>query len=292
MRSLAYVDVLSPKTVEEALEILDEHKGSIRVLAGGTDLILQLRKSTSIDGKLLNIFSLDELRYIKYEDERVKIGALTDFNTIAESAIVQKHAPVLADAARWIGSIQILNKASIGGNIVNASPAADSLPALYVLEATLTLQTRKTKRQVPISEFYKGYKKLDIHPNELLVEISFNSVKENQIGMFFKHGLRQGDAISVVNGAVLLEVTPGSHVVRDARIALGAVAPTVVRAREVEARLKGKKLDEKTMLEVSERVVASISPIDDVRGSAAYRTEMCKNYVYMTLWKIAEVLRS
>ncbi|MCX8201794.1 MAG: xanthine dehydrogenase family protein subunit M [Candidatus Caldarchaeum sp.] len=292
MRSLAYVDVLSPKTLEEALEILDKNKGDIRVLAGGTDLILQLRKSTSFNGKLVNIFSLDQLRYIRLEGTNVKIGALTDFHTIAESPIIQKHAPFLADAARWIGSVQILNKASIGGNIVNASPAADSLPALYVLEATLTLQSKAAKRHLPISEFYKGYKKLDLRPNELLVEISFNSVKENQIGMFFKHGLRQGDAISVVNGAVLLEVTPGSHVVRDARIALGAVAPTVVRAKEAEAHLKGKKLDEKTMSEVSELVVTSISPIDDVRGSAVYRAEMCKNYVYMTLWKIAEVLRS
>lgn len=290
MRSLAYIDVFTPKNLEEALEILDKQSDRIRVLAGGTDLILQLRRAKQSRENLLNIYSLDELRYIKFENGLVKIGALTDFMRITQSPIIQKYAPILAEAAQTIGSIQILNKASIGGNIVNASPAADSLPALYVLEASLTLRKKNSSRQTSILDFYRGYKLLDLQPGELLVEISFKPMRENQVGMFFKHGLRQGDAISVVNGAVLLEIEPASHIVRDARIALGAVAPTVVRAHQAEQYLEGRNLDEKTIKQASEYIVTSISPIDDVRGSAAYRTEMCKNYVFMTLWKIAEML--
>ncbi|MEM1947772.1 MAG: FAD binding domain-containing protein [Candidatus Caldarchaeum sp.] len=290
MKSLAHIDVVSPRSLDEALNILSGNSGKVRVLAGGTDLIIQLRKSSIKELTLLNIYSIDELRYIRYEDGIVKIGALTDFMTISQSPLVHKYAPVLAEAARWIGSVQILNKASIGGNIVNASPAADSLPALYVLDAKLTLASKKGRRHVPIADFYRGYKQLDMNPEELLVEVSFQAMNQRQLGMFFKHGLRQGDAISVVNGAVLLEVAPSNRSVVEARIALGAVAPTVVRAKETEAFLRGKKLDEETIKKASELVISSISPIDDVRGSAAYRTEMCKNYVYMTLWQISKVL--
>lgn len=290
MKSLAHVDVLSPKRLDEALEILEKHADRVRILAGGTDLILQLRKARKVEGMLLNIFSVDELRYIRLENEFIRVGALTDFHTIAQSPIIQKHAPVLAEASGRVGSIQIMNKASIGGNIVNASPAADSLPALYVLDTILTLRSKKSERKIPIISFYKGYKVLDLMPNELLVEISFKPMKDNQIASFFKHGLRQGDAISVVNGAILLEFQPLTKEIIDARIALGAVAPTVVRAKDAEEFLKGRKLDENIIAKTSEAVISSISPIDDVRGSAAYRVEMCKNYVFMTLWKMSQVL--
>lgn len=288
MKSLSYIDVFTPKNLEEALELLDKHRGELAVLAGGTDLIIQLRKSQQKAPNLLNIYMLDELRYIKQDNGTIKIGALTDFATITESPIIQRHAPVLAEAAATIGSVQILNKASIGGNIVNASPAADSLPALYVLNATLSLRSKTGTRKVAIEQFYKGYKKLDLQSGELLTEVSFPAMKQNQIGMFFKHGLRQGDAISVVNGAILLEVLNGY--VKDARIALGAVAPTVVRATESEKTLIGQRLSEDVILKAAQACLTSISPIDDVRGSASYRKEMCVNYLYMALWQMMRMV--
>ena len=183
-----------------------------------------------------------------------------------------------------------MNKASIGGNIVNASPAADSLPALYVLEAVLKLENLDGYRMVPVREFYKGYKKLDIGPDELLTEVSYRALGDGWVGEFFKHSLRRGDAIAVVNGAVLLKWNGVERAVEDARVALGAVAPTVVRAVECEKMLRGSRLDERTIRECSEAVLTSISPIDDVMGSAAYRREMCVNYVYMALWSLARRL--
>ncbi|MEM4281033.1 MAG: xanthine dehydrogenase family protein subunit M [Candidatus Caldarchaeum sp.] len=287
MISLADIDVITPSSIEETLEVLEEKAGKVRVVAGGTDLIVQMRNRLTPKTDLLDIYHLDELRYVRLEDGRVKIGALTDFATIYSSSLIRKTAPVLAEAAFSVGSIQIMNKASLGGNIVNASPAADSLPPLYVLEASLTLRSRRSSRTVSIMEFYKGYKRLDMKPEELLVEISFKPVPENYSGRFFKHGLRQGDAISVVNGAVMLGWDRETKTVTDARVALGAVAPTVVRALTCEKMLVGKRLDEETMWGAAEAVVESISPIDDVRGSAAYRREMCVNYVYMTLWMLS-----
>ncbi|MCS6769051.1 MAG: xanthine dehydrogenase family protein subunit M [Candidatus Caldarchaeum sp.] len=291
MRSLADVDVLSPASVDEALEILHQKAGGIKIVAGGTDLIVQMKHRIIGKTDLLNIYMLDELRYIRLENGSVRVGGLTDFATIHKSPVVRTAAPVLAEAASTIGSVQILNKASIAGNIVNASPAADSLPALYVLEADLHLRSKASSRTVPIRDFYKGYKKLDMRPDELLVEVSFKQVGDGYLGKFFKHGLRQGDAIAVVNGAVLLKWDASSKAVSEARIALGAVAPTVVRAEKAEAILVGSRLEETAIVNASRAVQESISPIDDVRGSAAYRREMSTNYVYMTLRMLAEMVR-
>ncbi|MEM2095925.1 MAG: xanthine dehydrogenase family protein subunit M [Candidatus Caldarchaeum sp.] len=290
MRSLADVDVLTAKSLDEALHLLGERAGRVRVLAGGTDLVVQMKHGVVDKTDLLNIYGLEELRYIRLEDAVVKLGALTDFSSIVKSPIIRRSAPVLAEASSTIGSTQILNKATIAGNIVNASPAADSLPALYVLEASLLLRSRSSSRTVAVRDFYKGYKKLDLKPDELLVEVSFNQLTGAQYGKFFKHGLRQGDAIAVVNGAVLLEWDEASRTVSDARVALGAVAPTVVRAEKTEEILKGSRLDKETAVRAAEAVQQSINPIDDVRGSAAYRRELATNYVYMTLRHLAELV--
>ncbi len=291
MVSLADVEVITPKSLEEALEVLEEKGGGVRVLAGGTDLIVQMKNRLIPKSTLLNIYGLNELRYIRMENGLVKIGALTDFAAIANSDVIKRYAPLLAEASLSIGPVQILNKATLGGNIMNGSPAADSLPPLYVLEANLTVRSRKSERTIPIRDFFKGYKKLDIRPDELLVEVSFKPLQPSYHGAFFKHGLRQGSSIAVVNGAVLISWNSTSGEVSDARVALGAVAPTVVRAEKCEALLVGSRLDEESIWTAAKAVLDSISPIDDVRGSAAYRREMCINYVFMTLWMLARRLR-
>ncbi|MCS7117791.1 MAG: FAD binding domain-containing protein [Thaumarchaeota archaeon] len=278
------VDVLVPKNLTEALRILSERR-DIRVLAGGTDLLVQLRSGAVSKSDLIDISRLQELRYIRHSDGYIAIGALTTYSDIAGSDIVRRYAPLLAEAAETVGSVQIMNKGTIGGNVINASPAADSLPPLYVLDAKLKLVSVDGTRAVGISDFYRGYKKLEIRPNELLAEVRLRAMGAGEVGHFFKHGLRQGDAISVVNGAVVLDLD-GDKVV-NAAIALGAVAPTVVRAPEAERVLKGKRLSEDVMWEASREVLKSISPIDDVRGSAAYRRELSVNYLYMTLWRLA-----
>ncbi|HIQ29727.1 MAG TPA: xanthine dehydrogenase family protein subunit M [Candidatus Caldiarchaeum subterraneum] len=285
MNRLHDIEVYSPKTLEEALEILRREGDRVKVIAGGTDLIIQMKDGIMPRKNLLNIYSIDELRYIRMGNDSIRIGALTSFTDIASSALIRNYARILADAANTIGSIQIMNKASIGGNLVNASPAADSIPPLYVLDAVLVLRSVEGVREVPIQSFYRGYKKLDIRSDELLTEVRVRRMAEDEDGIFLKHGLRLGDAISVVNAALLVK-WDGDDRFKDVKIALGAVAPTVVRARSCEEALTGKELNDSTIWDAASKVVNDISPIDDVRGTAEYRREMSVNLLYIGLWEI------
>ncbi len=285
MQHLADVEVHSVSSLREAVELLSTGR-RFKVIAGGTDLIVQLRAGASPKADLLDISRLDELRFIRLEDGLLRIGALTTFMEIYESELVRRHAPVLSEAAFTIGSYQIMNKATIGGNVVNASPAADSLPPLYALDAELVIVGPRGERTVGIREFYRGYKQLDLREDELVSEVRVRPLDDGYVGHFFKHGLRRGDAIAVVNGAVLLNLSLDGAV-RDARVALGAVAPTVVRSPNAERLLIGSRLTRDRMWRAAEAVLRDISPIDDVRGSAAYRRELSVNYVFMTLYRIA-----
>jgi len=286
MSRLVDVEVFSPKSVEEALEILTREGERAKVVAGGTDLIIQMKEGVIRRKKLIDIFNLDELRYIKLDDNVIRIGALTSFSEIARSPIIRKYAKILAEASKTVGSMQIMNKASIGGNIVNASPAADGVPPLYVLDAELVIRSKNGERVVPVEKFYLGYKKLDLRPDELLVEIRVRPMGESEDGIFLKHGPRLGDIISVVNMAILVKWS-GDNVIEDAKIALGAVAPTIVRARSCEEYLAGKRPSEENILAAAGLVVRDISPIDDIRGTAEYRRELAINMLYMGLWELA-----
>ncbi len=282
--TLHKIVVHSPGSLEEALRILDERRG-VKIVAGGTDLLVQIRGGV-IEGKeLLNIYGLDELRYIKVDGNRLRVGALTTFSEIAESELVKRYASILAEAAGSVGSPQIRFKGTLGGNICNASPSGDSIPALYALDARLVLQSINGRREVPIERFFKGYKVLDLRENELLTEINLPLMAEDEDGVFLKFSLRLGDAISVVNTAIWVKRS-GPNRFSDARVALGAVAPTIVRARKCEDIVKSGELDEDRMWDAAEAVLESISPITDIRGSAEYRRELAVNLVYKALWEL------
>ncbi len=285
MQHLADVEVYTARSLREALELLSTGT-RLKVVAGGTDLIVQLKSGALPKADLLDISRIDELRYIRLEDGVLRIGALTTFMEIYRSELVRRHAPILSEAAFTVGSFQIMNKGTIGGNIVNASPAADSLPPLYALDAEIVIAGPRGERVVGIKDFYKGYKRLDLREDELVVEVRIKPPGDGYVGHFFKHGLRRGDAIAVVNGAVLIDLGDDGTV-RDARIALGAVAPTVVRSPAAESLLIGSRLTKDVMRRAAEAVLKDISPIDDIRGSAAYRRELSVNYVFMTLYRIA-----
>ncbi len=283
--TLHKLNVYSPDSLHEALRILGEKGERVKVLAGGTDLIVQLRAGVVEPREILNIYGLDELRYIEIEGGRLRIGALTTYMDIIQSGKVAKAAPILVEASKTVGSPQIQSKGTIGGNICNASPAADSLPPLYVLNANVVLQSLDGRREIPIERFYLGYKKMDMRPEELLVEVNMPVMEDDEDAVFLKHGLRLGDAISVVNAALLVKWSDDT--VKDARIALGAVAPTVVRARDAEESLRGRRLDENVMWDAAEKTLRHISPITDVRGTAEYRREIAVNLVFMGLWELA-----
>jgi len=283
--ALYRLQVHSPSTLDEALQILDNKRERIKIIAGGTDLLVQLRAGVVKAGELLNVYGLDELRYIEVENESLRIGALTTFSEISESKMVKRYAPILAEAAASIGSSQIACKGTIGGNVCNASPAGDSIPPLYVLDAKLVLQSVNGKREVPAERFFLGYKRLDIRGNELLVEVNMPLMSDDEDGVFLKHGLRLGDAISVVNAAIWVK-RAGRDLFRDARVALGAVAPTVVRARRCEEVIKSERMTEEAMWRAAEAALEHVSPITDVRGSADYRRELSVNLVFKGLWEL------
>ena len=275
------VDIETPETLRDALRILGRER--YRILAGGTDVLVQLRDGILRERKLLNIYGLDELRYIRNEEGMLRIGSLTSFTSIAESRAVRRYAPMLAQGAEKVGSVQIMNKATIGGNLGNASPSGDSLPPLYALDAHLVLVSARGKREASIGEFVRGYKQLDLRPDELISEFRVRKMGAREDGVFLKHSLRFGEAISVVSVCVWVRRGKLRGEFTDARIALGAVAPTIARAHKSEEIVKGGVLNDKAIDAASQAVGDSISPITDVRGSLEYRREMAINLTHLAL---------
>ncbi|MDV3278163.1 MAG: xanthine dehydrogenase family protein subunit M [Nitrososphaerales archaeon] len=284
MITLYDIDVESPRTLEEALQRINQTRR--RVIAGGTDVVIQMKEGVLAERKLLNIYQLDELRYIRQDGESLRIGALTSLTDIAESREVRRFAPPLAQAAGTIGSIQVTNKGTIGGNLGNASPSGDCIPPLYALEGRVVVASLTGRREVPVRDFFRGYKQLNLRQNELITEINFKKMGDEEDGLFLKHTLRLGEACSVVSVCMWLRRGGRRAEFVDARIALGAVAPTVVRADRSEEILKHGILDERRIEDASQAVTGSISPITDVRGSAEYRREMAVNLTYRGLHEI------
>jgi len=255
--SIAGRTVLRPTTLGDALKLLrDEH--ALTPMAGCTDLYVSLNFGTLAPTRFLNLWGLDALRTIERRDGRLWIGALATHTDLIRSALVRRHVPMLAAAAREIGGVQIQNRGTIGGNVANASPAGDTLPVLAALDAVVVLRSAQRRRTVPFTEFYTGYRKTVRGHDELIEGFEIPAVRGRQ--WFRKVGTRAAQAISKV---VIAGVRDGGR----SRIALGSVAPTVVRARRAEQALSaGASIDDAVELLRSE-----IAPIDDIRSTADYR---------------------
>jgi xanthine dehydrogenase FAD-binding subunit len=281
------IDVLTPQSIDEALDILQHDENEIKIVAGGSDVIVQLRDAIIKTDKLLNILSLRELRFIRHVDNRVHIGALSTYSDIIHNEIARKHGWVLVEAARQIGAIQLQSTATIGGNLGNASPAGDSLPPLYALDATVVTRSKFGKREIQIEEFFVDYRKTALKNNELIEEVYFDALGPNDRGAYFKLGLREANAISIVDVAVVLRDKALDNSYRSIRIALGAVAPTVKRARRCEQELENKPLMIETIEKASPLALHDAAPIDDIRGSAEYRKAMLVSLVFQALHEAA-----
>jgi carbon-monoxide dehydrogenase medium subunit len=263
-------------------------RAKYKVIAGGTDVLIRMRTGPLTDGALLNIYQLDELRYVRSEGDHIRIGSLARVADIASSSEVRRFGLPLAQAGDEFGSMQLTNKATIGGNLANASPSGDCIPPLYSLDAKLTLESVEGRREVPIKDFFKGYKQLDLRRNELITEISFRKMTRDEHGLYLRHTLRFGEAISVVGVSICLKGRVSTGRFARARIALGAVAPTVVRASRSEEIVTQGVLDEVRIRAASQAVTESIAPITDVRGTEAYRREMAVNLTYRGLEVLAK----
>jgi CO/xanthine dehydrogenase FAD-binding subunit len=278
------IDVYSPRTLADALTLLEQYKNGVRIVAGGSDVIVQLRDGVLKTEKLLNVRFVNELRFIKADNGRIHIGSLSTYSDIINSPHTRQHAWILVEAARQIGATQLQNTATIGGNLGNASPAGDSLPPLYVLGATVTTRSKSGRNQIPIEKFFVGYRKIALKPSELIEEVSFDGLKRNDAGAYVKLGLREANAISIVDVAVALR---GKHQdsYDDVKVALGAVAPTIVRAQRCEQALQGKRLTKEVLSEAAELASRDASPISDIRGSAEYRKQVVNSLVFQALHK-------
>ena len=274
------------KTRTEALALVKKWKGKARLVAGGTNVVADLRDRAFRPEVLIDISRLKTLSYIKEEKEKIRIGTLTTLSEIVSSKIIQKHASILAEAARRIGNPLVRNRATIGGNLGDASPAADTAPPLLALDALVRIDKEDGKsRQVPINEFFVGPNRTVLKEDEIIPEIILPKPKPSARAAYAKFGLRNSMAISVVSVAVLVEVEKG--ICKKARVALGAVSPTPVRAYGVEEILTGCAITEERIAKCSEKVQSEIHPITDIRASDEYRRSMASVLLGRLLRQVA-----
>ncbi|MDZ7290750.1 MAG: xanthine dehydrogenase family protein subunit M [candidate division KSB1 bacterium] len=273
---ISKIEVYSPKTLQEAYLYLQHLHGRAKVLAGGTDLMVQLHDRLLVAPVYVNIWGLNELRGIEDTGESLRIGALTTYTQLIRSPLVRQYCPILIEAAQAIGGIQIQNRGTIGGNIVNASPAGDTLPILAVFEAQLELGSHHGIRVVPFNEFYTGYRQTILGPDELVVAIHLPKPSPSDRLFFQKVGSRQAMIISKVVIAVKAWVD-GQKRIRSIQIAAGSVAPTVIRLRQTEALLQGQVLTPELIESARQSAMHEVRPITDVRSTEHYRRTITGN---------------
>lgn len=271
MRAFEFV---AARDSSHAVALLAEHAPSAKVLAGGTDLLADLKFSSHVPGVIVDISRAEDLKVLAITDEGLSIGALVTHTEIMRSPIIGGMFPALVDAAHTIGAVQTRNLGTLGGNLVTGVPSMDSGPTLIALDALVTVVGPAGRRQMPLTEFFVGPRKTILKPDELLAEIVIPKRNLGKPTHFLKFGLRKGQALALVNVAASLWVDWDKHVFVAPRIALGAVAPTVIRAPRAEAYLEGRTITPEAMAEAGRIAVEDAKPISDFRASAEYRRDL------------------
>lgn len=264
------LEYLNTKDFEEIFSAIEKTKGLAKFIAGGTNIIPYMRAETMLPELLIDLNGLEDLKYIREKNGTITIGALTTISELVASEVIRNKCQILHSAANSLGSPLTRNRATIGGNLADASPAADMAPPLLALEASI--QTKRgggEGREIPLDKFFIGPNKTVLAEDELITQIRFSKPKDSARGIFIKLGLRNSLSISVVSIAVILDME--RQVCQKARVALGAVAPTIIRAFHVESKLEGGEINENIIQECAEIVKEEISPISDIRASAEYR---------------------
>jgi|TARA_B100001971_G_scaffold46263_1_gene41262 carbon-monoxide dehydrogenase medium subunit len=280
-------DFFQPQSTDAAIAELVAHGPNVKILAGGTDAVVDLKHTPDSLGLVVDISRLDDLKGISLTDAGLRIGAGVTHTDIVTNLLIAEHAPALVDAARTIGAVQTRNLGTLGGNLVTCMPAMDSGPTLIALEAEVTIVGCSGKRTIPLGEFFIGYRKTVLAKDELLLEIVIPKLNLGKPASFIKFGLRKGQALALVNAASALWVENGRF--KDARISLGAVAPVVIRAPKAEAVLEGQAISKERIDEAAKAAVTEANPIDDFRASRKYRSNLIEVGVRRTLTAAIDV---
>ena len=268
-----WFDYCAPKGLEEALDIFAEYGERAKALAGGTDLIIFMEKGRLKPDLVVEIPFCPPFVGVEATDSHIRIGSRTTMRELETSFLIRERIPILAEAASKVGSLQIRNLATIGGNICTASPAGDTLPALLVLDASVRLVSKGGERTIPLREFFLGPGETVRRADELLTEVIVPIPPYRSGWSFYKLSVRRYMDIAIVNVATLIQVNENGFIT-DAKIALGSVAPTPIRVYESEERLKGNIINDILLDEVGRLAQEASSPITDQRGTAEYRRIM------------------
>ncbi|MBI2953478.1 MAG: xanthine dehydrogenase family protein subunit M [Chloroflexi bacterium] len=259
----------APGSLQDACALLSAYKQEARVLAGGTDLLVKMKHRRLLPKYLVNIKRVPDLDYITYEEKQgLRIGALATIESLKNSVVVRTKYPILHSAASFLGTVEIRNRGTIGGNICNASPAAETVPALLVLGAKVRAISDGGERIIPLDEFFTGPSRSVLQPDELVVEVLVPEPAARSGAAYDKHTLRRMDP-AIVGAAVMVSLD--SDVCADAKIVLSSVAPTAMRARNAEEALKGQVPGEEVIDKAAWAAAEESRPITDFRGTADFR---------------------
>jgi CO/xanthine dehydrogenase FAD-binding subunit len=259
----------SPATLTEAYALLSERGRSMKIIAGGTDLMVLMNAHMLDAAEFLDIWRVNELRGITDEGDALRIGALTTYTQLMRSDLIQRHVPALVAASRTIGAVQIQNRGTIGGNIVNASPAGDSLPVLAAYDVEVEIGSARGTRRVAFNEFYAGYRRTMLQTDELVLAVRIPKLKEGEHDFFWKVGTRRAQAISKTVLAARARMS--GETIEAISIGVGSVAPTVIRAPQTERLLTGATLTPALVKQARQMIAQEVTPISDLRSTEHYR---------------------
>ena len=269
MKAFGYV---AAKDIGHAVAALAEHGGKAKILAGGTDLLVELKHAVHDPQVIVDVSRLRELKDIAVKDDGLHIGALVTHGAIMASPVLGDMFPALVDAAHSIGAVQTRSLGTLGGNLITCVPSMDSGPTLMALEATVTVANASGQRRMPLADLFVGPRKTSLKPGDLLIDIVIPKENLNKPAGFEKFGLRKGQALALVNAAAAFFIDKGKF--KAPRIALGAVAPVVIRAPKAEAYLDGRAISPEAMAEAGRIAATEAKPINDFRAGADYRRDL------------------
>ena len=281
----------APRKIKEALEILSRYGKEIKVIAGGTDLLVQYYDRLYEVNGWLDLRYIKELKEVKIYEDKMAIGAMVTHTQLEKSEDIKKYFPVLSLAAADIGSPQIKNRGTIGGNIVNASPAGDLLPPLMAYEAQFRLLSNRGEVVVPAEEFFIGPKETILKPDQLLTQIILPLPHERTYGSWIKIGKRKAVVIATITLALVVKMAEDNKTIKEVRTCLGSVAPTPIEIKEIRKKMVGKKFNQLDFDQSGQIVEDKIAPIDDIRGTREYRKDVAKEIMINALEEIDSAWR-